>query len=563
MKSATLRQLPVLLERLSGQTTDAARLPFRVRVGVTGHRALENADSVADRARRVLDTIETQVLRRSAATPVVFTVVSALAEGADRLVAHVVLEREGSQLEATLPLDREEFAKDFETDASRAEFSELLGRASLVYEPERAEARPQAYATGGFRLVDRIDVLIAVWDHEPPRGVGGTAAVVAYAADQKVPTFVVSAADAHRLDLPALPVETRPRLAHRLLDALDLPRGKRHESSRLELLREEFDQLDTFNHEPLTGHRLERKAAEERSYFDGAPERAGYGPSFASWSLPCFVRADVFAAFYQWVYTGLAFLVFMLAGLAVTIAAAQEIYFPSTHRLILSEVALMAALAVCVALAHKWHPHKRWISYRSLAENLRSAPFIAVIDPETRAGLDVDPLAPWFQRAFSEVWALRPRDPGHDADEGSVLRDFFNGAWIGGQIRFHNNRSDEFDRYHHGLTLMINVLFLGTFVAALLDAVEVANNHALVFLAISLPAFGASLSGYRELRQFGLHSERYRRARDRLQQIRTRMLNEDDPAEVRQQAAAAYKVMLEENLDWFGVLEFQDLQMVL
>jgi hypothetical protein len=41
------------------------------------------------------------------------------------------------------------------------------------------------------------------------------------------------------------------------------------------------------------------------------------------------------------------------------------------------------------------------------------------------------------------------------------------------------------------------------------------------------------------------------------------MLNEEDAEHVRSHAARAYTIMLEENLDWFGVLEFADLEIVI
>ena len=65
-------------------------------------------------------------------TPSRLGVVSSLAVGADRVVAHEVLAEKGARLEATLPFPREEYLRDFTTAASREEFLELLGQASAV-----------------------------------------------------------------------------------------------------------------------------------------------------------------------------------------------------------------------------------------------------------------------------------------------------------------------------------------------------------------------------------------------------------------------------------------------
>jgi conflict system pore-forming effector with SLATT domain len=566
-----VRQAPVLAEIAFSARAPGPRLPFRVRVGVTGHRTLLDEAAVEAAVREVLDTIETSVLPRREETPVRYTVVSALAEGADRLVARVVLEREGAKLEAVLPLPREDFVHDFETTESREAFAHLARKAVHVYEPppDEVEQRPEAYLSGGLRLVDHVDVLIAVWDGLESRGTGGTADVVAYARELKVPVFVVGSQAPYRLERPPLPGQTEAGRLYRFRDAIDLRFGQRHERSELEHLRDQFEHLDTFNRERVPARRLDASVAAERGYLGAAPEEAGY-QAFAEWSLPYFARADILAGLYQWAYTRLAFLVFALAGAAVTFAAAQAIYLPEHDGLIFIEVLFMVFVIVLVIGARVWHHHLRWITYRSLAENLRSAPFIAAIAETGASGregedrLDANPRAAWFQRAFTEIWAdRRPTSGGPRDGEAHTLATFFDDAWIAGQIDYHGRRSVALDRYHHRLSLLINVLFLATFVAALLHTLGLGPpKGTLVFLAISLPAIAASLSGYRELRQFGLHAERFRRAGDRLARIRTRMLAELNPVSVRKEAAAAYAVMRDENLDWFGVVEFQEIQVV-
>ncbi len=566
-----VRQIPVLLELLSSPRAPGPQLPFRVRIGVTGHRTLTDRTAVAEQVRNVLETIERDVFPRSTETPVRYTVVSALAEGADRLVAAVVLEREGAKLEVVLPLPKDDFKTDFETAESRQEFDRLLKQASQVYPPDGVEARPEAYLSGGLRLVDHVDVLIAVWDGLPSRGTGGTADIVEYARALQVPVFVIGSQAPHELSCPPLPAGTRAGLGYRILDAVDLRFGRRHERTGLERLQEQFEHLDTFNRERVAARRIAASIVTQRGYLGTAPEVAGYR-SFAEWSLPYFVRADILAGLYQWIYTRLAFLVFAFAGAAVTMAAAQQVYLPEQQFLIVIEVALMVLVIAFVWAARKWHHHLRWITYRSLAENLRSAPFIAAIrdaEPVNDAdegGLATEAGASWVQRAFSEIWAGRPPTlggPQPGETEADVLAAFFDQAWVADQIDYHRKRSATLDHYHHVLSLAINALFLATFVAALLHTFgDPPSRRTLVFLAISLPALAASLSGYRELRQFGLHSERFRRAAERLSRISTRMGFEHDARSVRKEAAAAYVIMRDESLDWFGVVEFQEIQVV-
>ena len=158
-----------------------------VRIGVTGHRVLAGTDIVASAIDRALARIEGGHPGR----PLV--VVSALSEGADRLVAEAVLRRPGARLEAVLPLPRFEFLDDFATPESKEEFLRFLDRADSLTELPAQDSRDEAYAAANDRLLDGIDVLIAVWDGKGAQGHGGTAEVVARARARGLPLAWVHA----------------------------------------------------------------------------------------------------------------------------------------------------------------------------------------------------------------------------------------------------------------------------------------------------------------------------------------------------------------------------------
>ena len=69
-----------------------------------------------------------------------FSVMSSLAEGADRLIARAAMNRLGARLYVPLPLPFEVYVQDFgdsstlDHEASIAEFDELLGRADRYFE---------------------------------------------------------------------------------------------------------------------------------------------------------------------------------------------------------------------------------------------------------------------------------------------------------------------------------------------------------------------------------------------------------------------------------------------
>ena len=70
-------------------------IPFRIRIGVTGHRLLQDKDELSKKIREVLDKNildlfdddSKRLLRSSPNTPLAFNIITPLAEGADRLVA--------------------------------------------------------------------------------------------------------------------------------------------------------------------------------------------------------------------------------------------------------------------------------------------------------------------------------------------------------------------------------------------------------------------------------------------------------------------------------------------
>ena len=151
-----------------------------VRVGVTGHRSLDDVDAVAAAVDDILDRLPTGPLE----------VRSSLAEGADRIVVERVLRRPGNRLVVILPLDAEDYADDF--GESVGEFDELLAAADEVEVVAAQPTREAAYEAAGRAVVDGSDVLLALWDGAGSRGQGGTAEIVEYARRRGVTVEVVT-----------------------------------------------------------------------------------------------------------------------------------------------------------------------------------------------------------------------------------------------------------------------------------------------------------------------------------------------------------------------------------
>jgi hypothetical protein len=127
-----------------------------VAVGVTGHRSLARPDLLRpaiDQALALIREAAKAALAHDGIAGTTFTlrIVSPIAEGADRLVAQAGLDA-GATLQCPLPLPRTEYAKDFETAESVADYERLLGLAERVFELDMAGPRNDAYLDVG-RLV--------------------------------------------------------------------------------------------------------------------------------------------------------------------------------------------------------------------------------------------------------------------------------------------------------------------------------------------------------------------------------------------------------------------------
>jgi hypothetical protein len=171
-----------------------------MRVGITGHIGLnpEHLPKITACISETISLIETQYPDRT------LTVFSPMALGADRLVARMLLQKEGSRLIAVLPLPKEDYINDFGTtddhnlttmgktgnqlekcvnaysDAEmRQEFRYWLSEKAIeVVELPLTPTRDEAYLQAGNFIAENCDLMIAIWDGKSAQGTGGTGDIV-------------------------------------------------------------------------------------------------------------------------------------------------------------------------------------------------------------------------------------------------------------------------------------------------------------------------------------------------------------------------------------------------
>ncbi len=165
-------------------------------VAVTGHRDLLTEELPVIRKR--VNTFLCDLLDEYPDRGV--SVMSALAEGADMLVAEQAVQL-GIPLIVPLPMPKELYLKDFETEGLREKFEFLLSKAAEVYElpttpgntldsiEQYGDGRDLQYAQLGVFLCAHCHILLALWDGKYNNKLGGTGQVVRFHHDDVMPGY--------------------------------------------------------------------------------------------------------------------------------------------------------------------------------------------------------------------------------------------------------------------------------------------------------------------------------------------------------------------------------------
>jgi hypothetical protein len=148
-------------------------------LGVTGHQAIPPGarEMVVGAIRDILSEADAPLYA-----------VTSLAAGADQLFATEIL-RTGGRLHVIVP--SRNYEQTFSTNGDLALFRSLLEAAHAVTRLDYEGPSGEAFLAAGKEVVDNCEMLIAVWDGKPARGLGGTADVVRYARETGTAVSIV------------------------------------------------------------------------------------------------------------------------------------------------------------------------------------------------------------------------------------------------------------------------------------------------------------------------------------------------------------------------------------
>lgn len=167
-----------------------------VKIGIIGHRNLQDEHQVEEQIENKIQEL------LSARKAIEFEAYSSIAYGADTLFVRVA-EKHKAKIKLILPFPKAEYKETFVTENSEKteerlnEFEKLCERyiPEIVNEeiPKNEAERNQNYFDCGKALIDKSEVLIAIWDGFPVDGIGGTAQILEYAYSEKKEVHIILA----------------------------------------------------------------------------------------------------------------------------------------------------------------------------------------------------------------------------------------------------------------------------------------------------------------------------------------------------------------------------------
>jgi hypothetical protein len=548
-------------------------IPFRIRIGITGHRNLPEPEKIRREIVEILstfffnafDAISSIELKSSTAPSIVFTAVSPLAEGADRLLAECVLALPGGRLEVPLPMPIEFYRNDFTAHGSVEQFDALLAKAVRIFSPVcnidnlQGRERSICYRNAGEETLRRSDIVIAIWDGAPANGMGGTAEIVNLARNQGKPLFIISSTSGNL-------VET--------LNAGTLS------------IKGIIRRIAAFNCHLPSGRAADFSSAEFKKLFE-LPEAKMipdiYREATLKHILPYYVQSSSFASLNQKIYQRTGTYAYSISTLSVAFMAIAVVFGTNSPWVAtvsyICELAALMFLFMMIHKAQKHQVHKLWLENRALAERLRSTLFFVAcgIKPTLCAGDEDDFLQEdWVSRIISEVRDGIPMKELPEPMQVEVFDRFVRAAWIQTQIKYHQNKSNvcgkenqrlkSFGLWLFGSAIAVSAIHLGT---ALLG---MAGHHPgsfifmleeiLTVVAVTLPAAAAAVGGYRILMEHSRIASRSSAMLRRLSHLNMRSPALSSKADLEKFLVRCEEVMLSESRDWISLMSHADLERI-
>ena len=520
-------------------------------IGVTGHRDLVEAEVPQIRLR--IEALLVSLQRRCPDRPL--RILSALAEGADRIVADVALKL-GVDVTAVLPMPADLYRLDFTDEGSAEQFDRLCEQAVEVLElpiisefsreqlSKAGKARNLQYARLGIFLCAHSHVLLALWDGKPSDELGGTAQVVRFhhhdimegfsAPDEINPQILAD----DESDLVYQIVVSRrrengePRAGLKPLDAfwLTTDEDNPYTPTLPEQYATIFERTNEFNQD---AKRFARRICAECSRLISGEAAQRLPPSLRLIDA-FFCAADWLAIYYQrrfvnaLKYTHALAFAMALMFLLYSDAISSELFV-----FILGACSVLAFSVHRVAARRKWQA--KYLEYRTLAEGLRVQLYWAAAGV-TSASTTKYAHDNFLQKQDIELAWIRnvmrvsgmTCDVSPNLDPGGlafVLKEWIGEESQGGQLKYYQSKAHQHIRRSRRIDTMGKIVGFSAMVL-LAGAVAAPTEHlrtalvvllAILLLLVSIREAYASRAAEKEVvRQYEFMYRIFHNARKRL-----------------------------------------------
>ncbi len=553
-------------------------------VGVVGHRPNRLSETarpqvitrIAEVMKLLQNAVEAVRSRHESVfsqEPATLVLLSAIAEGADRMAAEAAL-AQGFSLTVVLPFAREDYGRDFASPSSQREYHELLGRAKkTVVLCGAREEEASAYEAAAQTILDNADVIIAIWDSGPSAGRGGTTDLVERAAQEGLPIIHIDAtgkAPTRMLwaglagfafsgaDLAELPAAAVDKALSEVVDRILRPPPFPAETAKLRRFLNEI--WKPWNWRFAVPLLLAVLRVRKISKSDVLPE----GPDLLSAQFMELMRstspalnrdrnsaleaaaqvyawADALGARYANIFRSAVTFNFVAAAFAVLMAILPLMLHLQKWPFVIVEVILVALILANTWAGRSRDWHGRWLEARELAERLRAGLPLWLLGQRARAFSGGEPTwTGWYARTHFRALGLHARV----FNEGtlSAIKDTI-AAIVDDQCRYHAVTGDRMHKLEHRLELLGEFFFGATFCVAILYLAGVFAGWPLpdqwgdivTALTAGLPAIGAITYGlrlvgdfegtakrsYRTGKALGVLGQRVRQARPSLPILRS------------------------------------------
>lgn len=497
-------------------------------IGVTGHIDLLDSDGDREALEWRVRSIFSDLKMAYPRTPLVL--LSPLAEGADRLVAQVALEKELSLI-VPLPMPQALYEDDFKTAESKTEFRNLLARAETVLTlapvgnygedeiREHGQSRTKQYAQVGAYIARHSHILIALWDEMPSEKVGGTAQIVQFRLEgvpepygpRHTPLDLVASGPLYHVVTPR---KSNSKTAGKPGELRKLfPRGYQDDRAAEDAYDRIFSRMDKFNHDSQRfGSVLSSSREKSKRYlFSGDRERL---PASLKRIMDCYAVADSLATHFQRWTVRIMLTLFGLALVGVGfLQAYSDLNWSGESLALYMGILFIAYLLYWTA---KWNEyHSKYLDYRALAEGLRVQFFWRLAGlrkpvadhylRKQRSELD------WIRKAI-RAWTLSTEFQ-EDQNEAALnspeqLRLVLN-EWVEGQRRFFERTLKRDQRRLKWQKWIVRLLFGASLVLSGIQILVTTRYDPLIFWMGMVLVIAGLIAGYGERRALAEQIKQY------------------------------------------------------